>query len=683
MVSRVGSLRGVMRFLGSIATIALLACGAAAAADAPVLVRKAPAPLAAYDWTGVYIGGHVGAGFSYRDWTFGDGSISEAGNAAMIGGQIGFNYQVGKWVMGAEVDASWGNLKDESVCPDGINSCWTRQTWLGTATGRIGYAFDPALFYLKGGAAFTRSDYFKTAPAPVPSPLDERGGGRRNGWTVGAGMEYALWHHWTLKFEYDYLDFGSRAFAMANVATGAFAENIVVRQKAHEVKLGLNYLFNATNWPPVLPQQKSKTASEPEPQRRGLPAPLDSPPFPSGDWPLGGSQVIGVPDTSVGPLMKWIYDGPNGQAWKDSRIKIYGWAEFGANLSTSTQSNAPGGYAIRPNRAELNQFTFRIERLPDTVQKDHVDWGFNITNVYGLDYRYTIMKGIFSDQLLKKNRTYGYDIPTFYGELYFPQIADGMNVRVGRYLSVPDIESQMAPANYLYSHSLLYIYDPFTQMGIVNTVKLNDQWLVQFGAHAGNDVALWEKGDAKLTPMACVRWTSKDNNDSIYPCINSINNGKYAYDNIQMFVTTWSHKFNANWNMQTEAYYTYQRDVPSATGPLPIEPNTSGAACPPGQITCFAPAWAIVNYQNFKLSKTDFIVFRNEYFDDVRGQRTGTPTRYSSHGIGWSHWFNVWGENTAMFRPELRYEHSYDAPAYDLGTKKDQLILAADLILLY
>jgi hypothetical protein len=65
--------------------------------------------------------------------------------------------------------------------------------------------------------------------------------------------------------------------------------------------------------------------------------------------------------------------------------------------------------------------------------------------VYGLDYRYTIMKGIFSDQLLNKNRTYGYDMPTFYGELYFPQIAQGMNVRVGRFLSVPDIETQMAP----------------------------------------------------------------------------------------------------------------------------------------------------------------------------------------------------------------------------------------------
>lgn len=418
--------------------------------------------------------------------------------------------------------------------------------------------------------------------------------------------------------------------------------------------------------------------AEQEPPRRGLPSPLDSPPFPSSEWPLGGTPLIGAPDTSVGPLMKWLYEGPNGQAWKDSSVKIYGWAEVGANLSSSNQSNFPAGYAFRPNRIELNQFVTRIERLPDTVQKDRFDWGFNVTAIYGLDYRFTTMKGIFSEQLLRRNQSYGFDVPTAYVDLYFPQVAEGMNLRIGRYLSIPDIESQLAPANYMYTHSLLYIFDPFTQMGALSTIKLNDQWMVQLGVHAGNDVAVWEK-DARPTGQACIRWTSKDNNDSIYPCVNSINDGKYGYDNIQMFVTTWSHKFTESWNMQTQAYYTYQREVPSIAGPVPIQPNTFGAACPPGQLRCFAPAWALVNYQNFKLSKKDYIVLRNEYFDDVRGQRTGTQTRYSTHGIGYGHWL---AENV-LFRPELRFEHAYDAPAYNNGTRRNQLIVAADLVVTY
>src|SRR5262249_59314561 len=117
-----------------------------------------------------------------------------------------------------------------------------------------------------------------------------------------------------------------------------WGEKGAVGLKAHGVTLGINYLFNAGNFSPVVPPAPPTKKNDPEPQRLGLPAPLDSPPFPTSDWPLGGSQLIGVPDTAVGPLMKWIYDGPNGQAWKDSRIKIYGLAEVGANASTSTHS---------------------------------------------------------------------------------------------------------------------------------------------------------------------------------------------------------------------------------------------------------------------------------------------------------------------------------------------------------
>src|SRR5260370_22449965 len=216
--------------------VALLASTGAQAADA-FMPTKAPPFVAAYNWSGLYVGGHLGAGFSYRNWTLSDGSLAEAGDAAMLGGQIGFNYQVGKWVLGAEGDAAWGNLKDESVCPDGINTCWTRQSWLATSTGRIGYAFDPALFYLKGGAAFTRADYFKTAP--IPSPLDERAAGPRAVSTPAPAIDYALCNNWSVRLEYDYLDFGSRAFAMNHA--DAFAANLTVRLKAPDVNLGPNY----------------------------------------------------------------------------------------------------------------------------------------------------------------------------------------------------------------------------------------------------------------------------------------------------------------------------------------------------------------------------------------------------------------------------------------------------------
>jgi hypothetical protein len=145
-------------------------------------------------------------------------------------------------------------------------------------------------------------------------------------------------------------------------------------------------------------------------QRRIPPAPFDSPPFPSGDWQIGGSPIIGDPgELAPYPLMQALYEGPNGDAWKRSKIQIYGWVNFSGNISTShntskgQNANFPLIYDLRPNRMELNQIVLYLERLPDENQTDHIDWGFRISALYGLDYRFTTSRGFFSDQLLKHN----------------------------------------------------------------------------------------------------------------------------------------------------------------------------------------------------------------------------------------------------------------------------------------
>jgi hypothetical protein len=113
-----------------------------------------------------------------------------------------------------------------------------------------------------------------------------------------------------------------------------------------------------------------------EPARRALPAPLDGN-FPGSDY-LGPTPLIGVPDTDpVYPLTKAVWS--IAPALKDARIKVYGWVNPGISVSTSSKSNIPESYAIVPKRLELDQGVLRIERLPDTVQTDHVDWGFRLT----------------------------------------------------------------------------------------------------------------------------------------------------------------------------------------------------------------------------------------------------------------------------------------------------------------
>jgi Putative beta-barrel porin-2, OmpL-like. bbp2 len=245
-----------------------------------------------------------------------------------------------------------------------------------------------------------------------------------------------------------------------------------------------------------LPAYEAPTPNASAPQRRIPPAPFDSPPFPSGDWQIGGTPIIGDPgNLPLWPLMEAIYAGPNGEAWEKSRIQIYGWEDFSWNVSTSTNTsrgpnaNFPLIYDLGPNRFEQNQLVLYIERVPDEFQTDHIDWGFRISGVYGLDYRFMISRGLFSDQLLKHNNYYGFDMPMIYFDIYIPWIFKGMNVRIGRIISEPDIEAQLAPNNLMSSHSLVYGFDNYTQTGIFTTTKINDQWTIQAGISNGTDVA--------------------------------------------------------------------------------------------------------------------------------------------------------------------------------------------------
>ena len=448
-------------------------------------------------------------------------------------------------------------------------------------------------------------------------------------------------------------------------------------------RLGAAY---KTDWTPALTPPPTTTeptipdsampanAEPPSAVRRGYPAPLDSPPFPGADFSVGGTPVIGAPDTQTYILMQAINQNR-------SRIKIYGWFNGGFNVSTSNKgdgANSPAAYYYNPNRVIPDQEVLYVERLPDSVQTDHVDWGFRLAQLYGQDYRYTTTKGIFSQQLLARNHEYGYDPVMFYVDIYFPHAAKGMNLRMGRYISVPDIEAQLAPNNYTYSHSLLYTVDPYTQTGIIATFKLSDHWTLQTGFSGGNDVAPWTK-DVKPTGTVGVIYTWRNGKDALYTVADSFNDGKYAYNNIQSYFETWHHVINPRWFLDTETWYMYERDVPSiapgVANPVPTETGANGAFCAYGRRTCLAPEVAIVNYTEHKINTHNYLSIRNEFVDDIKGQRTGYATKYSEHLISYGHWIG----STVLFRPELRLEHSYDLAAYDLGTKKTQFVVAGDV----
>lgn len=212
--------------------------GIASAADIQRPVYKAPPagvmPVA-YDWTGFYVGGHVGYGWADKSWQDGFGlfGISQRANGFLGGGQAGFNYQVGQFVFGVEGDMSWSGMKGSTNTL--ASSFNTDVDWTATLTGRLGMAFDRWLVYGKGGAAWARDRYstnFYTLPGTEVTDT-------RLGWTVGAGVEYAFAPQWTAKLEYNYMDFGTRSVSFAP----GFSTDI--DQQVHAVKFGVNYKFGS------------------------------------------------------------------------------------------------------------------------------------------------------------------------------------------------------------------------------------------------------------------------------------------------------------------------------------------------------------------------------------------------------------------------------------------------------
>src|SRR5262249_53135227 len=226
------------RLLLACAAVALIAGDPARAADIPPVTQAAPVRSSAatpWNWTGLYLGGHVGAALSTADFVdpfgaalFGD-QVRSPGFIA--GGQIGYNYQLGSMVFGLEADMSWDGSDGTNTCfavSGGIvsSNCRVRPDLYATLTGRLGYAAGRALLYAKGGAAWTHGTAdisfnqnnfgpgFTTAAFNSSSSFDA------TGWTAGGGVEYALTPGWSSKLEYDYLDFGGR-----NVATPYVAGN--------------------------------------------------------------------------------------------------------------------------------------------------------------------------------------------------------------------------------------------------------------------------------------------------------------------------------------------------------------------------------------------------------------------------------------------------------------------------
>ncbi len=424
----------------------------------------------------------------------------------------------------------------------------------------------------------------------------------------------------------------------------------------------------------------------PAEQRRAMPSPFLSPPLPGSEFQ--GYPIIGLPsDFTIWPLQQALQGTALNTALIDHKIRVYGWITAEANLSTSKQSNTPDSYWIRPNNVDVDQVNLRFERNPDTVQTDHIDFGFRSTFLYGIDYRYMTAGGWFSDQLLVHNHLYGFDPTEQYVDMYVPWVFQGMIIRVGRWVACPDIETQFAPDNYMGSHSLLFTYDTYTQTGVMTTFMINKQVTIQAAINAGTDMAPWYTGSL-ATGAVGIRLVSKSNNDAFYGWLNAINNAEFRYyqkngqlvghDNFNYWVQTWEHKFSQVLSTKTESYIMWQKNAVVGGTPSigPVESFGSG-----GGIGAFIPGttytFGALNFTEYVLGRRDFITVRNEYWKDTDGERAGFKGVYTSNAIGWSHNFSPYFQ----IRPEIDYFRNWTVPAFDNGRRQNQFMLATDVTL--
>lgn len=226
------------KFLLGTAALVALGTASAVAADLPARTyTKAPvyaAPI--YNWTGIYVGAHIGAAFggdnSYASSNLGlVGSNRDAG--FLGGGQLGADFQFApNWVLGVEGQISGLSSNDRNFT-DGTLVARDRSSWLASVTGRLGYTWGPGLIYAKGGVAFRDDNGLAANFAGVTDR-------NSNGYTVGGGLEYMFAPAWSAKVEYQYYNFGTTNAVFADPAATALS----YKDDLHTVKVGVNYRFN-------------------------------------------------------------------------------------------------------------------------------------------------------------------------------------------------------------------------------------------------------------------------------------------------------------------------------------------------------------------------------------------------------------------------------------------------------
>jgi outer membrane immunogenic protein len=259
-----GLLVGMVVAASAVATSAMATAAFAADLPAPGPAPAAPAyHPAIYDWSGIYVGGQIGAGMMNDTFTqttttplLNAGTATKTNPWSVVGGpEAGFNIEFAPVVIG--VEGTWtasylsGTQVQPSLSPGASVYTTSASHWFATATGRIGYAANDILFYVKGGGAWMRATYSEQPYSFNGYNVMQSINASRSGFTVGGGFEYGLNENLSLKVEYDFFDFGTQTYNFSSLSfqpvtggTTPVALPVAVKSYASLLTVGVNYRFN-------------------------------------------------------------------------------------------------------------------------------------------------------------------------------------------------------------------------------------------------------------------------------------------------------------------------------------------------------------------------------------------------------------------------------------------------------
>lgn len=364
-----------------------------------------------------------------------------------------------------------------------------------------------------------------------------------------------------------------------------------------------------------------------------------------------------------------------GTVMYDTRLFVLGWFDVSYTCGTAGRLNLPESFNYRSYEPDMQQGWVRFGRSVVTSGTTQPTFGFQFDLLTGTDYRFTLPRGIWNEQLVARNglpNIYGVDPLQMYGEAFFPTIGRGLDVKVGRFYCIYGVESLEAPANQLISHCYSFSNgSPFTHTGVLATYTLTPEWTFQGAITAGSDVFL-DAPTNEPTFTGSVQYTQPGGRN-IVKCSTVLGSGKFnvdeAFNNLNVCDMVWTHTFNPVLIYNLECLYGYQYNVPDVG---------------------FSNWWGVINYLTYTITPRWAVTSRLEFFDDPQGVRTNsapgaTPDDckglYTALTVGmfFKPWRQPSGNGHIILRPELRYDRNWESKPFN--GQHDLFTAAGDIIL--